>query len=165
MRIRESELNILVKNIVTEIKEFDNNKTLVESIVISENVVDTFSKMLNKGLITATILTSLLNSPNISAKDKNDIKAIYNSTITTKQNKLIEKEVEGVGIAVNDVWAKEMAIKHAKYIALGIPLDTTENVDELLKKVVDVVIVNEKTNKTPVGSFICKIKAIVKLKP
>lgn len=53
-------------------------RKIVGSILLSESILDKVREYAKKGLLTATIVSSLLASPNISAQDKDEINNIAN---------------------------------------------------------------------------------------
>jgi hypothetical protein len=141
---------------------FGENKTIVESIVLSENVVDKFKDLLKKGLVTSAIVASLLASQNISAQDKKEVQSLsQQNNIEIQGKNFIEGNQvtsHGVGRGIDAEAARKKAVSSAKYQAAMQVVGQNENLDFSFS---DVKIKKEKITKGADGNYICEITCVV----
>lgn len=138
-------------------------KMILESILISENVVDKFKDLLRKGMVTGAIVASLLSAQNISAQDKADINKIAkeNNIEVKRQDALYTNKTvtsRGIGKSSDLATAKKKALSNAKYQAAVAVSNDTPNLDF---NITNVNITKEKITKDSDGSYICEIYCTV----
>lgn len=146
---KEEVLKPIIKKLVTEQYVIKEEKLIVESIILSENVVDQFKQMLKRGAITATILSSLLASPTVSAADKAEIKNSYQQEMalnSTEKEVTVPTETTQVSVQQGESRFKAMQAirKQAKQKAMEkLNLDPTK----YEVKVKGINVKNEKSNR------------------
>lgn len=138
-------------------------KLILESILISENVVDKFKDLLRKGMVTGAIVASLLSAQNISAQDKADINKIAkeNNIEVKRQDALYANKTitsRGIGKASDLATAKKKALSNAKYQASVSVSNDTPNLEF---DIANVNITKENITKQPDGSYICEVYCTV----
>jgi hypothetical protein len=101
-KITVTELRQIVsESIIRTLNEQEKQQTkmIVESIILSENVLDKVRDLARKGVLTAAIVASLMASQNVSAAEKAEIKNLASSEqmMTTS----FPKEIKVDGLSVN----------------------------------------------------------------
>ena len=150
--LNESQLESVIKRVIIEAR----NNNILESIILSENIVDKIKETLRSGLVTAAVVTSLLSSPAINAQEKkqiNDLAVKNGIEMTFKEARTVT--VNGFGKSMDYNIAKKMAISDAKAKAAG---------NNGQYNISNFKILNEKYQKNDDGTYYYAIRCSMNIK-
>jgi len=167
IKLTESQFqNILDEARRTLVNEQKNQ--LVESVLLSENVIDKFKEILRSGLVTSAVVMSLLSAPGISAAEKGEIKNLATQNgieVATNPQRTLNSQVvkvNGAGKSMDQEVAKKMAISNARNQGA---LKVSDMMGGKDFDISNFKIENVKFQKDPSGNYFCAVQCSMIVTP